>query len=131
MPDALNDGGRESPDPNALLQILKSWLFVALFLQFFYLTIDTVQDFFGQVGHQAKSVCIENKHFFTESCHPQSWQNLYFQSDFLASKINRIFLIFFCEEYLTKRSSLIFKVVCTLFSKMYPIFVCSVHNFGK
>ena len=61
--------------------------------------------FFDQVGHQTTSAYIENKQFFTKSCHrqtyqnyeqpPQSLQNLYFQSHFLASKINRIFLIFF------------------------------------
>ena len=61
--------------------------------------------FFDQVGHQTTSAYIENKHFFTKSCHrqtyqnyeqpPQSLQNLYFQSHFSASKINRIFLIFF------------------------------------
>ena len=61
--------------------------------------------FFDQIGHQTTSAYIENKHFFTKSCHrrtyqnyeqpPQSLQNLYFQSHFSASKINRIFLIFF------------------------------------
>ena len=63
------------------------------------------QMFFDQVGHQTMSAYIENKHFFTKSCHrqtyqnyeqpPQSLQNLYFQSHFLTSKFNRIFLIFF------------------------------------
>ena len=61
--------------------------------------------FFDQVGHQTIYACIENKCFFTKSCHcqtyqnyeqpPQSLQNLYFQSHFLASKIKGIFLIFF------------------------------------
>ena len=61
--------------------------------------------FFDQVGHQTTSAYFENKHFFTKSCHcqtyqnyeqpPQSLQNLYFQSHFSASKIKRIFLIFF------------------------------------
>ena len=70
------------------------------------LNLETVQDFVDQVGHQTMSAAyIENKHFFTKSCHrqtyqnyekpPQSLQNLYFQSHFLASKIKRIFLIFF------------------------------------
>ena len=46
--------------------------------------------FFDQVGHQTMSAYIENKHFFTKSCHrqtyqnyeqpPQRLQNLYFQS---------------------------------------------------
>ena len=73
---------------------------------------------FDQVGHQTTSAYIENKHFFTKSCHrqtyknyeqpPQSLQNLYFQNLFSASKINRIFLIvFFCKEYLTRRSTFI------------------------
>ena len=44
--------------------------------------------FFDQVGRQTTSAYIENKHFFTKSCHrqtyqnyeqpPQSLQNLYF-----------------------------------------------------
>ena len=56
---------------------------------------------FDQVGHQTMSAYIENKHFFTKSCHLQTYQNyeqppeslqyLYFQSHFLASKINQIF----------------------------------------
>ena len=56
---------------------------------------------FDQVGHQTTSAYIENKHLFTKSCYrqtyqnyeqpPQSLQNLYFQSHFSASKINRIF----------------------------------------
>ena len=61
--------------------------------------------FFDQVGHQIMSAYIENKHFLTKPCHrqtyqnyeqpPQSLQNLYFQSHFLALKINQIFLNFF------------------------------------
>ena len=61
--------------------------------------------FFDQVGHQITYASIGNKHFFTKSCHrqtyqndeqpPQRLQNSYFQSHFSASKINRIFLIFF------------------------------------
>ena len=61
--------------------------------------------FFDQVGHQTTYAYIGNKHFFTKSCHRQTYQNyeqpserlqnLYFQSHFSASKINGIFLIFF------------------------------------
>ena len=77
---------------------------VYLFCQPSYISIRYRPRFFDQVGHQTMSACIENKHFFTKSCHqtyqnyeqpPQSLQNLYFQSHFSASKINRIFLIFF------------------------------------
>ena len=105
--------------------------------------------FFVQVGHQTTYAYIGNKHFFSKSFHhqtyqnyeqsPQRLQNLYFQSNFSASKIKRIFLnFFFCEEYLTRRSTfisemfwklLIFTVLC--FLKMCPIFVGSIHNFGK
>ena len=69
--------------------------------------------FFDQVGHQTMSAYIENKHFFTKSGHRQTYQNyeqplqslqnLYFQSHFSASKIFLNF--FFCEEYLTRRST--------------------------
>ena len=31
--------------------------------------------FFDQVGHQTTSAYIENKHFFTKSCHRQTYQN--------------------------------------------------------
>ena len=65
--------------------------------------------FFGQVGHQTTYAYIGNKHFFTKSCHrqtyqnyeqrPQRLQNFDFQSHFSASKTNGIVLIFFCEEY--------------------------------
>ena len=30
--------------------------------------------FFDQIGHQTTSACIENKHFFTKSCHCQTYQ---------------------------------------------------------
>ena len=33
------------------------------------------QMFFDQVGHQTMSAYIENKHFFTKSCHRQTYQN--------------------------------------------------------
>ena len=61
--------------------------------------------FFDQVGHQTMYAYIINKHFFTKSCHrqtyqnyeqpPQRLQNSYFQSHFSGSKINGIFLNFF------------------------------------
>ena len=75
--------------------------------------------FFDQVGHQTTSAFSENEHFFNKSSHrqtyqnyeqpPQSLQNLYLQTHFLASKINQIFLnFFFCyEDYLTGRSTFI------------------------
>ena len=72
--------------------------------------------FFDQFGHQTTYASIGNKHFFTKSCHrqtyqnyeqrPQRLQNSDFQSHFSASKINGIFLnLFFCEEYQTKRTT--------------------------
>ena len=61
--------------------------------------------FFDQVGNQTICASIGNKHFFTNSCHPQTYQNYEqppqrlqnsdFQSHFSASKINGIFLKFF------------------------------------
>ena len=55
--------------------------------------------FFDQVGHQTTSSYIENEHFFTKSCHPQTYhnyeqppqrlQNSYFQSHFSSSKIKK------------------------------------------
>ena len=87
--------------------------------------------FFDQVRHQTTYAYIGNKHFFTKSCHCQTYQNyeqplqsLYFQSHFSVSKINRIFLnFFFCEEYLTRIST--FR--SDFFSKNVPNFcwLCS------
>ena len=57
--------------------------------------------FFDQVGHETMYASSGNKHFFTKSCHrqtyqnyeqpPQTYQNLYFQSHFSVLKIGRIF----------------------------------------
>ena len=85
--------------------------------------------FFDQLGHETMYASCGNKHFFTKSCHPQTYknyeqhppqtsQNLYFQSHFSVLKIGRIFL-----------KILIFKIIYIL--KLCPIFVGSVHNFGK
>ena len=61
--------------------------------------------FFYQVGHQTTSAYIENKHFFTKS-----WTTSSKFAKFVLSKsffvIKRIFLnFFFCEKYLTRRST--------------------------
>ena len=37
--------------------------------------LDTAQDFFYQVGHQTMYAFMGNKHFFTKSCHRQTYQN--------------------------------------------------------
>ena len=76
--------------------------------------------FFDQAGHQTMSAYIENKHFFTKSCHrqtyqnyeepPQRLQNLYIQSHFSASKINGIFLIFFSVKNIRLGDQLLLKV---------------------
>ena len=57
--------------------------------------------FFDQVGHETMYAFSGNKHFFTKSCHhqtyrnyeqpPRSSQNSYFQSHFSVLKIGRIF----------------------------------------
>ena len=68
--------------------------------------LDTIQDFLIKLGIKPSlHMYIENKHFFTKSGHRQTYQNYaepsqslqnsYFQSHFLASKINLIFLFFF------------------------------------
>ena len=97
--------------------------------------------FFNQVVHQTTSAFIENEYFFTKSCHhqiywnyeqpPQSLQNLYFQSNFLASKIKQIFLIFFCEEYLTRRSNFIYEMFWKLrFLKYFASSNCAKFLFA-
>ena len=57
--------------------------------------------FFDQVGHETMYACRGNKHFFTKSCHCQTYQNYeqpprtsknsYFQIHFSVLKIGRIF----------------------------------------
>ena len=85
--------------------------------------------FFDQVGHQTTFAYVGNKHFFTKSCHHQTYQrlqNLYFQSHFSASKINQIFLIFFSErfdQFLTQKND--------FESTNFEMFEEVVHNFGK
>ena len=83
----------------------RNWVLLYPSGQLASLKLTTVQDFFYQVRYQTTSAYIENKHFFTKSCNPQTYQNyeqppqslqnLYSQSHFSASKINQIFLIFF------------------------------------
>ena len=87
-----------------------------------------------------------NKHFFTKSCHSQTYQNYEqpsqnsdFHRHFSVLKIGRIFpKKLFCEEYLIRRpshindiflKSLISQVL--YFLKMSLIFVGPVHNFGE
>ena len=66
--------------------------------------------FFDRWAHETMYAYIGNKHFFTKSCHCQTYQNSKiswqkmpisdFQSEFSMSKIIRIFLnFFFIEEY--------------------------------
>ena len=38
-------------------------------------TLTQSQRFFDQVGHQTTYASIGNKHFFTKSCHRQTYQN--------------------------------------------------------
>ena len=66
--------------------------------------------FFDQVGHQTTNAFMGNKSFFTKQCHSQTYQN-YEQSQ---QKLGT-----FLQN----------KVLCLL--NMCPIFVGSVHNFGK
>ena len=71
--------------------------------------------FFDQIGHETMFASSENKHFFTKSCHrqtyqnykqpPQKSQNLYFQSHFSLVKSFRKKK--FYEEYSTRRPTFI------------------------
>ena len=89
---------------NGQKEVGKNWIIQKQFL-YLYINNRYRPRFFDQVGHQTMSAYIEKGHFFTKSCHrqtyqnyeqpPQSLQNLYIQSHFSASKINRIFLNFF------------------------------------
>ena len=104
--------------------------------------------FFDQVGHETMYASSGNKHFFTKSCHrqtyqnyeqpPQTSQNSYFQSHFSVLKIGRIFPNFFFMKNIWLGDQLLSKNVLNIlifkrlyFLKLCPIFVGSVHNFGK
>ena len=114
-----------------------------------YMKVRVRPRLFDQVGHKTMYASSGIKHFFTTTCHcltyqnheqpPWTYQNLYFQSHFSVIKSGRIFSKKkFYEEYLPRRQLLqekmflkilIFKILC--FLKLCPIFVHSVHNFGK
>ena len=94
--------------------------------------------FFDQVWHQTASAYIKNKHFFTKSCHcqtcqnyeqpPQSLQNLYFQSHYLASKINLIILIFFCAYYLDTIQDFLIKLCINPLMHLLEIDIFSIYH---
>ena len=78
--------------------------------------------FFDQVGPETEYASSGNKHFFTKSCHHQTYQNyeqpprtsqnLYFLSHFSVLKIGQIFpKNFFYEKYLTKAELLLLKLI--------------------
>ena len=118
-------------------------------LQLYTIYIRNRQRFFEQVGHETMFVSSGNKHFFTKSCRyqtyqnyeqpPQTYQNSDFQSHFSVSKISQIFPkkcflknIRLGDQLLFKKmflKILIFKMLYLL--KMFPIFVGSLHNFGR
>ena len=76
--------------------------------------------FSDQVGHETIYASSGNKHFFTKSCHRQTYQNYkqpprtsqnsyVLQSHFSVLKVGRIFKKKFYEEYLTMRPILFLK----------------------
>ena len=88
---------------------------------------------FDQDGHQTTSAYIENKHFFTKSCHcktyqnyeqpPRTSQNSYFLSHFSVLKIGWIFpKKKFNEEYSTRRPTFIKKCFWKFWFLRYFIF---------
>ena len=89
--------------------------------------------FFDQVGHETMYASSGNKHFFTKSCHRQTYQNYeqppwtsqnsYFQSHFSVLKIGWIFpKKKFYEEYLTRRPTFIKKCFWKFWFLRYFIF---------
>ena len=83
-----------------------------------FITSRVCPRFFDQVGHESMYASSGNKHFFTKSCHrqtyknyeqpPQKSQNSYFQSHFSVLKIGQIFpKKNFCEEYWIRRTTYI------------------------
>ena len=107
--------------------------------------LESVQDFLIKLDMKTcRYQSSGKKHFFTESCHRQTYQNYeqppwtsqnpYFQSNFYVLKVGPIFLKKnFYEEYLTRRPTLLkdvyenFDFLDTLFPKIVPNFcrLCS------
>ena len=87
------------------------------------------QRFFDQVGHQTMFAYVGNKHFFTKSCHRQTYQNYeqpphrlqnsYFQS------------LFFCKVYLTRRSTFTNEIFWKLWFLKFTLFSKNVPNFCR
>ena len=80
-------------------EFLYKWNYV--FISFDPFHIRVRPRFFGQAGHETTYASSGNKHFFTNSCHrqtyqnyeqpPQISQNLYFQRHFCVLNFGRIF----------------------------------------
>ena len=106
--------------------------------------LESVQDLLIKCMHLSS----ENKHFFTKSFHRQTcqnyvqppWtsQNWYFQNHFSLLKIGQIFPkkismknICLGDKLLSRNGIENFDYTILYFLKLCPIFVGSVHNFGK
>ena len=115
-------------------------------------TIKSVQDFLIKLDMKpCMYVCNGNKHFFTKSCHRQTYQNheqpprtfqkLYLQSHFSVLKIGKLVEsfqnnfsmknIWLGDQLLLKMFLKIFIFQILYFLKLGLIFVGSVHNFGR
>ena len=92
--------------------------------------------FFDQVGHETMYASSGNKHFFTKSCHHQTYQNYeqppqnisYFQSNFSVLKIQSF------QSIQLKLVGLLIKFLIEKrwkHSTNFEIFDKVVHNFGK
>ena len=107
-------------------------------------SLEFVQDFLIKLDMKpCRYASSQNKHFFTKSFHhktyqdyeqpPQTSQNSYFQSHFYCWKLVESFTKKISVKNIGLRvqhlSNFIFKVFC--FLKMWPIFVSSVHIFGR
>ena len=101
-----------------------------------------------RVGHETAYASGGKNNIFTKSCHrqtyqnyeqpPQTSQNSDFQSHFSVSKIGQIFPkkislknIGLGDQLLIKNNFEFFFFKYFFFLKMCPIFVGSVHNFGR
>ena len=102
---------REVPPSAQTDDIFHYFLWLSSFINQGNALVDEFQDFLIKLGIKPRMHILEISIFwvFTISCHrqtyqiyeqpPQRLQNSYIQSHFWTSKINGIFLIFFCEEY--------------------------------
>ena len=81
---------------------------------------------FDQVGHQTTYLSIGNKHFYTKSCHCQTYQNYEQSRQKLGTKFSKIFF----KEKKSERFRGFLILKNDFDNQNFEMFKEVVHNFG-